>query len=115
MLTAYTSGSIAVRVALNAIGEAPFGLARALIRYQIGHRAGEVRSGSLERLLPVASIVKTAVFHLLHLARRDTDNAILVGVCEECSKKDNGELLEIEYRDCRKMGLAKSKMHVGRA
>jgi hypothetical protein len=41
--------------------------------------------------------------------------AMLVGVCEECSKKDDGELPEIAYQDCRKMGLAKSKMDVGRS
>jgi hypothetical protein len=41
--------------------------------------------------------------------------AILVGVCEECSQKDDGELLEIAYQDCRKMGLAKNKMDIGRA
>ena len=41
--------------------------------------------------------------------------AILVGVCEECSQKDDGELLEIAYQDCRKMGLAKNKMNIGRA
>jgi hypothetical protein len=27
--------------------------------------------------------------------------AMLVGVCEECSKKDDGELLEIAYQGCR--------------
>jgi hypothetical protein len=41
--------------------------------------------------------------------------AILVGVCEECSQKDDGELLEIAYQDCRKIGLAKNKMDIGRA
>ena len=41
--------------------------------------------------------------------------AMLVGVCEECSKKDDGELLEIAYQGCRKMGLAKNKMDVGSA
>ena len=41
--------------------------------------------------------------------------AMLVGVCEECSKKDDGELLEIAYQGCRQIGLAKNKMDVGRA
>jgi len=41
--------------------------------------------------------------------------AMIVGVCEECSKKDDAELLEIAYQGCREMGLAKSKMDVGRA
>ena len=37
------------------------------------------------------------------------------GVCEECSKKDDGELLGIAYQGCRKIGHAKNKMNVGRA
>jgi hypothetical protein len=41
--------------------------------------------------------------------------AMLVGVCEQCSDKGDGELLEIAYQGCREMGLAKNKMDVGRA
>jgi hypothetical protein len=40
---------------------------------------------------------------------------MLVGICEECSKKDDEELLEIAYQGCREMGLATKKMEVGRA
>jgi hypothetical protein len=41
--------------------------------------------------------------------------AALVGVCEECSMKDDEVLLEIAYQGCREMGIAKNKMEVGRA
>ena len=93
-------------MALDAIGEATFGLARAPMRNQIvGRSEAETSSGRS----PLAPTVKTALFRLLHLAPSDTDNAILVDVCGECSKKDNGELLEIEYRDCRKMGPCKEQ------
>jgi hypothetical protein len=40
---------------------------------------------------------------------------MIVGVCEACSTKDDGELLEIAYQGCREMGLAMNKMDVGRA
>ena len=40
--------------------------------------------------------------------------AMLVGVCEECSEKDDEELIEIAYQGCREIGLAKGKMEVGR-
>jgi len=40
---------------------------------------------------------------------------MIVGVCGECSEKEDGELLEIAYQGCREMGLAKKKMDVGRA
>jgi hypothetical protein len=40
--------------------------------------------------------------------------AMLVGVCEECSEKEDGELIEIAYQGCREIGLAKGKMEVGR-
>ena len=39
--------------------------------------------------------------------------AMLVGVCEECSEKDEEELIEIAYQGCREIGLAKGKMEVG--
>jgi hypothetical protein len=39
--------------------------------------------------------------------------AMLVGVCEECSAREDEELLEITYQGCRQMGLATRKMVVG--
>ena len=41
--------------------------------------------------------------------------AMLVGVCEQCSNKDDWELLEVAYQGCREMGLATNRMDVGRA
>ena len=41
--------------------------------------------------------------------------AMLVGVCEECSEKEDGELIEIAYQGCRDIGIAKGKMDVGNA
>ena len=39
---------------------------------------------------------------------------MLVGVCEECCEKEDGELIEIAYQGCREVGLAKGKMDAGR-
>jgi hypothetical protein len=38
---------------------------------------------------------------------------MLVGVCEECSEKDDEELIEIAYQGCREIGLTKGKVEVG--
>jgi hypothetical protein len=38
---------------------------------------------------------------------------MIVGVCEECSEKDDGELAEIAYQGCREIGIAKGKMEIG--
>ena len=37
---------------------------------------------------------------------------MLVGVCEECSEKDDEELIEIAYQGCREIGLTKGKMEL---
>ena len=39
---------------------------------------------------------------------------MIVGVCERCSEKDDGELAEMAYRGCREIGIAKGKMEIGR-
>jgi hypothetical protein len=40
--------------------------------------------------------------------------AMRVGVCEECSERDDEEMIEIAYQGCREIRLAKDKMEVGR-
>ena len=40
--------------------------------------------------------------------------AMIVGVCERCSEKDDGELAEMAYQGCREIGIAKGKMEIGR-
>jgi hypothetical protein len=44
---------------------------------------------------------------------QDPTMGMIVGVCDECSDKDDSELLEIAYQGCKEMGLAKGKMEVG--
>jgi hypothetical protein len=44
---------------------------------------------------------------------QDPTMGMIVGVCDECSDKDDDELLEIAYQACKEMGLAKGKMEVG--
>jgi len=66
-----------------------------------------------EYKLRSAQFVRTFVF--MQPICEEPTIAMIVGVCGECSKKDDEELLEIAYQGCREMGLAKGKMDIGRA
>jgi hypothetical protein len=45
--------------------------------------------------------------------RQDATMAMIIGVCEICSEKDDKELLEVAYQGCREIGLAREKCSPG--
>jgi hypothetical protein len=45
----------------------------------------------------------------------EADKAIVTGICEKCSLKDDAELLEIAYQGFKKLGLADRRLQTGTA